>query len=98
MMYQVGQVRDKLHNASMEQSAFDVTVPQNGLISSSLPINVNIICVKDGDGTVLQEDCRGDDPIVPDSSAVHTRLNRIDTPELFAIHYVRSNETPSRAV
>lgn len=93
IMHRDGQVSEKLHDASVEQSAYDVTVPQHGLISLSPPIDVNTICINDGDGVVLQVDRRSNDPVGQDSSAVHTRLNRIDAPELFAIHYVRNDET-----
>ena len=93
IMHRDGQVSEKLNDASVEQSAYDVTVPQHGLISLSPPIDVNTICINDGDGVVLQVDRRSNDPIGQDSSAIHTWLNRIDAPELFAIHYVRNNET-----
>lgn len=49
----------------------------------------NYKAYNDGDGIILGADPVSERPL---QQASYTRLNRIDAPELFAVHYVRNED------
>ena len=84
------QVGQELHDAYLTQSAYVASVPERGRFTVSEPINVETVAVNDGDGIILGVDPASERPL---QQATYTRLNRIDAPELFAVHYVRNENT-----
>ena len=56
----------------------------------STPINLDTVVVNDGDGLILGVNPASDAPL---ENELYTRLNRVDAPELCAVHYVRNDNT-----
>ena len=83
-------VSDKLHNTFLDQSAYENSVPAGRNLLLSAPINIESVVVNDGDGIILGVNPSSDTPL---HNATYTRLNRIDAPELFAVHYERDEVT-----
>ena len=84
------QVGEDLHTASLEGSAYDTSIPERGQLNLSQPLDINTVVVNDGDGLILGVDPDSESPL---RNATYTRLNRIDAPELFAVHYIRNEDT-----
>lgn len=84
------QAGDALHHASANQCAFETSVPARGHLNVSPPIEIKTVAVNDGDGIIIGVNPNSDTPL---QNARYTRLNRVDAPELFAIHYVRNEST-----
>lgn len=74
----------------MDQSGYETSVPERGHLNLSAPIEMDTVAVSNGDGIILGVNSTSNDPL---ESAVYTRLNRVDAPELYAIHYIRNAET-----
>ena len=89
-IFKEGKVSEEIHIAYLDQSAYDHSVVEGRAIPLSESINIDNVVVNDGDGIIL-----GVNPSVnqPLENATYTRLNRIDAPELFAVHYVRNQYT-----
>ena len=83
-------VGDKLHNRFLDHSAYENSVPAGRNLLLSAPINIESVVVNDGDGIILGVNPSSDTPL---HNATYTRLNRIDAPELFTVHYVRDDAT-----
>lgn len=83
-------VGNELHQTYLDQSAYQATVPERGRLDVSPPINLDSVVVNDGDGIILAVNPASDAPL---ENAVYTRLNRVDAPELCAVHYVRNDDT-----
>ena len=83
-------VSDKLHNTFLDHSAYENSIPAGRNLLLSAPINIESVVVNDGDGIILGVSPSSDTPF---HNATYTRLNRIDAPELFAVHYVRDEVT-----
>ena len=83
-------VSDKLHNTFLDHSAYENSVPVGRNLLLSAAINIESVVVNDGDGVILGVNPSSDTPL---HNATYTRLNRIDAPELFAVHYVRNEVT-----
>ena len=66
------------------------TVPAGRNLLLSAPINIESVVVNYGDGIILGVSPSSDTPL---HNATYTRLNRIDAPELFAVHYERDEVT-----
>lgn len=67
-----------------------MSVPARGLLKVSPPIDITTFPVNDGDGIILGVDPDSDTTI---QNAHYARLNRVDAPELFPVHYVRNQST-----
>lgn len=83
------QVGRDLHDAYVDQSAYQSSLPERGGLPLSAAINLENVVVNDGDGIILDVDPATETPL---QHATYTRLNRIDAPELFAVHFVRNAE------
>ena len=84
------QAGEELHFPFVGQSTYETSIPERGRLSLSPPINIDTVVVNDGDGLVLGVNPTSERPL---GNATYTRLNRVDAPELFAIHYVRNEDT-----
>ena len=90
-LHRSGEVDEELHTAYLDQSAYDHSVPQGrAALSLSLPIDLATVVVNDGDGIILGVDPSMNTPL---DNATYTRLNRIDAPELYAVHYLKNEDT-----
>ena len=83
-------VSDKFHNTFLDQSAYENSVPAGRNLLLSAPINIESVVVNDVDGIILGVNPSFDRPL---HNPTYTRLNRIDAPELFPVHYLRDKAT-----
>ena len=83
-------VEEELHNASVDGSAYESSIPERGRLNLSPPLDINTVVVNDGDGLILGVNPDSESPL---RNATYTRLNRIDAPELFAVQYIRKEDT-----
>ena len=56
-------VDEDLHTASLEGSAYDTSIPEQGQLNLSPPLDINTVVVKDGDGLMLGVDSDGESPL-----------------------------------
>ena len=82
-------VGEDLNTASLEGSAYDTSIPEQGQLNLSPPLDINTVVVNDGDGLILGVDPDSESPL---RNATYTGLNYIDAPELFAVHYIRNED------
>ena len=83
-------VEEELHSACLDGSAYETSIPERGRLNLSPPLDINTVVVNDGDGLILGVNPDSESPL---RNATYTRLNRIDAPELFAVHYIRNEDT-----
>ncbi|KAL9977218.1 hypothetical protein ACROYT_G014597 [Oculina patagonica] len=94
-IHRKGHAGDTLLYLLVGHSAFQMHAPDRGNdLNVSTPLNINNICVNDGDGIILGVDPDSGSPL---QGAQYTRLNHVDALELFAVHYVR-NEANNKSV
>ena len=86
-IHEIGKVSEQVHAACLDNSAYDHAVPEGRALPLSASINIDTVVVNDGDGIILAVTPSEDNPL---HNATYTRLNRIDAPELFAVHYVKN--------
>ena len=83
-------VGDKLHNTFLDHCVYENSVPAGRNLLLSAPKNIESVVVNDGHGIILGVNPSSDTPL---HNTTCTRPNRIDAPELFAVHYVRDEAT-----
>ena len=56
-------VGEDLHTASLEGSAYDTSIPEQGQLNLSPPLDINTVVVNDGDGLILGVDSDRESPL-----------------------------------
>ena len=86
-----GNVPKNLHDAHLSQSPYVLCIMSDNGVQPKLSEEIvySTVTPNDGDGLIVSIDINEEDPL---RKAIFTRLNGIDAPELYTVHFMKTND------